>query len=54
MLVTQTTLVGYTIINGTWSIQLALLVASIYNYVMFPEVFDSPYFKFRREQLTPE
>ena len=54
MLVTQTTLVGYTIINGTWSIQLALLVASIYNYVMFPEVFDSPYFKFRKEQLSPE
>ena len=51
---TQTTLVGYTIINGTWSIQLALLVASVYNYVMFPEVFDSTWFKFRREQLTAD
>lgn len=44
MLVTQTTLVGYTIINGTWSIQFALLIASIFNYQIFPDVFDLHYF----------
>ena len=35
MLVTQTSLVGYTLINGTWGIQLALLVASIFNLIVY-------------------
>lgn len=38
MLVTQTTLVGYTIINGTAGIQLAMFVGSLYNLI----VFESP------------
>jgi hypothetical protein len=35
MLVTQTSLVGYTLINGTWGIQLALLVASLFNLIVY-------------------
>lgn len=35
MLVTQTSLVGYTLINGTWGIQLALLVASLFNMITY-------------------
>ena len=35
MYVTQNTLVGYTIINGTFGLQLAMLVASVFNYFMF-------------------
>ena len=36
MLVTQTTIVGYTLINGTWGLQLALLIASLYNALIVP------------------
>jgi len=36
MLVTQNTLVGYTIINGTYGLQMALLIASIYNAIVYP------------------
>jgi hypothetical protein len=36
MIVTDTTLVGFTMINGTWGLQLALLVASLFNYIMNP------------------
>lgn len=36
MLVTQTTIVGYTLINGTWGLQLALLIASLYNAIVVP------------------
>ena len=32
MIVTDSTLVGYTLINGTWGLQLGLLVASLFNY----------------------
>lgn len=35
MLVTQSSLVGYTIINGTVGIQLAMFVGSIYSYFTF-------------------
>ena len=35
MLVTQTSLVGYTLINGTWGIQMALLVASLFNLLVY-------------------
>ena len=38
MLVTDTTLVGFTLINGTWGLQLALLVASLFNYFYNPHV----------------
>ncbi len=38
MLVTQTSLVGYTLINGTWGIQLALLVASLFNMITYDNV----------------
>lgn len=32
----DTTLVGFTMINGTWGLQLALLVASLFNYFINP------------------
>ena len=35
MLVTQSTFVGYTIVNGTFGIQFAMLVASTYNLFVF-------------------
>jgi len=36
MIITDTTLVGYTVINGTWRLQLALMAGSIYNYYLYP------------------
>lgn len=44
MLVTQTTLVGYTIINGTFSLQLAMLIGCLYNYFTYPNPLNDPYF----------
>jgi hypothetical protein len=38
MIVTQSTLVGYTIINGTFGIQLAMLVGSLYDYLTFDPI----------------
>ena len=35
MIVTDTTLVGYTVINGTWRLQLALMAGSIYEYYVY-------------------
>lgn len=37
MIVTDTTLVGFTMINGTWGLQLALLIAALFNYFINPE-----------------
>lgn len=37
MIVTDTTLVGYTVINGAWGLQLALLVGVLYNYFVYPD-----------------
>lgn len=31
MIVTETTLVGYTVINGTWQLQVGLLAGAIYT-----------------------
>jgi hypothetical protein len=36
MIVTLTSLSGYSLLNGTWGIQMALLVASIFNVMVFP------------------
>ena len=36
MIVTDTTLVGYTMINGTWGLQLGLLIASLCSYFINP------------------
>jgi hypothetical protein len=36
MIVTDTTLVGFTMINGTWGTQLALFIASLFNYFVNP------------------
>lgn len=36
MIVTDTTLVGFTMINGTWGVQTALLIASLFNYFINP------------------
>lgn len=44
MLVVQSTLVGYTLINGTFSIQMALLIASIYNVAYYGDIVSHPYF----------
>lgn len=36
MIVTDTILVGYTMVSGTWGVQLALLVSSLFNYFVSP------------------
>jgi len=36
MIVTDSTLVGFTMINGTWGVQFALLCASIFNILIYP------------------
>ena len=36
MIVTDTTLSGYTVINGSWGLQFGLLVGSMYNYFTYP------------------
>jgi len=36
MIITDTILTGFTVINGTWSIQLSLLVGSIVSLAMTP------------------
>ena len=36
MIVTDTTLTGYTVINGSWGIQFGLLVGATYNYIVYP------------------
>lgn len=38
MIVTDSTLVGFTMINGTWGMQLGLLVACLTNYFIYPVV----------------
>lgn len=40
MIVTETTLVGYTMINGTWGLQMALFIASLFNYFVNPDPLD--------------
>ncbi len=35
MIVTDTTLSGYTVINGSWGLQMGLLVGSLYNYYIY-------------------
>lgn len=47
MLVTESTLVGFTILNGTYSMQLALLAGSLYNLWKYPIIRNTPM------QLTP-
>jgi hypothetical protein len=38
MIVTDSTLVGYTMINGTWGLQMALFIASLFNYLINPNL----------------
>ena len=52
MLVTDSTLVGYTLINGTYRLQLALLVGSLYNVIMFPDVQDSSILNLTANQIS--
>lgn len=40
MIVTETTLVGYTMINGTWGLQMALMIGSLTNYFLSPDPLD--------------
>jgi hypothetical protein len=37
MIITDTTLVGYTVINGSWRLQLAMLFGTIYNNFAYPD-----------------
>lgn len=37
MIVTETTFAGFTLINGTWGIQFALLIASLFNVIIHPK-----------------
>lgn len=43
MLETQTSLTGFTLINGTTSLQIALLVGCIYNVWLYPIDQITPY-----------
>jgi hypothetical protein len=36
MIVTESTLAGYTVINGTWQLQFALFIAQIFNNYYYP------------------
>jgi len=36
MIVTDSSINGYTVINGSWGLQMGLLVGSLYNYFMYP------------------
>jgi len=36
--------VGYTLINGTASVQLALLIASVYNAICYSDLSTHTYF----------
>jgi len=38
MIVLDSTLVGYSVINGTWQMQLAMLVAQLYNNLTYDRV----------------
>ena len=38
MLVTQNTLIGYTILNGTFGLQLAMFITSVYNFYVFNDL----------------
>jgi dimeric dUTPase (all-alpha-NTP-PPase superfamily) len=40
MIVTDSTLVGYTMINGTWGLQMALFIAALFNYFINPDPLD--------------
>lgn len=40
MIVTDSTLVGYTMINGTWGLQMALLIGSLSNFFINPDPLD--------------
>lgn len=37
MIITDTTLVGYTVINGSWQLHLGLLIGTYYNNYMYPD-----------------
>ena len=37
MFVTQSTLVGQNILNGTFGLQLALFVGCLYNVIVYPD-----------------
>ena len=36
--------VGYSIVNGTFGVQLALLIGSLYNYFMIPDPVSNEWF----------
>jgi hypothetical protein len=37
MIVTDSTIVGFTMTNGTWGLQMALFVASLFNWFVNPD-----------------
>lgn len=38
MIVTDSTLVGFTMINGSWGLQMGLLVACLFNFIIYPNI----------------
>ena len=44
MIVTKNSFVGYNLLPGTFSIQLALLTMSIYCLIVYPDIYKNPYF----------
>jgi len=49
MIITDSTLTGFTVINGSWGLQLGLFVGSLYNYFLYPS--DKVYGFIDRQQL---
>lgn len=47
MIVCETTIIGYTVINGTWQLQLGLFVASLYQLYAYPNIIVDPSDEFR-------
>ena len=42
MIVTESTLVGYTVVNGSWGLQLGLMIGAIFNLYFYPNILSCP------------
>jgi hypothetical protein len=42
MIVTESTLVGYTVVNGSWGLQLGLMIGAIFNLYFYTEITGCP------------
>ena len=52
MIITESTLVGYTILCGGWRLQLALLLGTVYNTIAAANVQNSAYLQLSDEQKS--